>query len=389
MIANLLKEVDDAYADKFFKAYDAHDFDTVIDLLEAKPEYIVCQIGSGSCLHFAVQVGATEYVKKLIAMGSNVNGVPHEGTPLSPLDCAISRDNLLIIKLLLENGADPNYRRIIIGAITGANNPNALEKLKLLDQYGVDLHKVYSYETAKPPFPINALSMAEMYGRTECVEYLRSRGCVMPPKSFEELSPPSNLREEVVEFFKKTIGVPKPFSLGEVVPTEPKISVHSIPAAKDRPYITLFTSGLSDYELNHDEGEEDFRFGEIYMQIPKGWNFTQLSDPLTGWPMLWLRKLARHVFKKKYGFGGPVTMISNGRPPETIAPNTDLCVLFLISDKEMTSKEGKLIKFYRAFPIYKEERDLAVKIGLEALMLKFEEHDIGFVMDIKRKNVAV
>ena len=52
--------------------------------------------------------------------------------------------------------------------------------IKLLEQYGTDLHRVFvNHYTGRP---MNALSTAIDWGMDDVAEYLRSKGAVLPPE---------------------------------------------------------------------------------------------------------------------------------------------------------------------------------------------------------------
>ena len=55
---------------------------------------------------------------------------------------------------------------------------HSLEMIRLLDQYGADLHEVFVNEYNGEH--VNALSMSVSYGLDEVADYLRSRGCELP-----------------------------------------------------------------------------------------------------------------------------------------------------------------------------------------------------------------
>jgi hypothetical protein len=109
---------------------------------------------------------------------------PNEGRNQheTPLLSALGNDRPDIVRLLLDRGADPNKGRCLITAITGLKRCS-LENVKLLEQYGADLHRVYLNELSKTP--MNALETAVAWGKKDVEAYLRSKGCVMPTTESE------------------------------------------------------------------------------------------------------------------------------------------------------------------------------------------------------------
>ena len=102
---------------------------------------------------------------------------PNRGTPL---EYAFKNDNPDLIRLLLEHHADPNHGRAIIRPLVN-NKKNALEVIKLLEQHGADLHRVFVNELSQQKEPMNALSTAIAWGQKDVAQYLLSRGAALPP----------------------------------------------------------------------------------------------------------------------------------------------------------------------------------------------------------------
>lgn len=117
-------------------------------------------------------------------------------TEVTALQSAISKNNLDIVKLLLEHRANPNKGRILIGAIAGSSE-HSLEKVKLFEQYGADLHRVFVNELTEPKEPMNALSTAIAWGKVDVAEYLRFKGAVLPTTLPPE--PPTNSEQLVAD----------------------------------------------------------------------------------------------------------------------------------------------------------------------------------------------
>ncbi len=57
--------------------------------------------------------------------------------------------------------------------------------------------------------------------------------------------------------------------------------------------------------------------------------------------------------------------------------------------EKLVTLEGNIINFYTLFPIYEEERNLALEKGYTYLLNKMNEKGITDILDMKRVNVGV
>ena len=80
-------------------------------------------------------------------------------------------------------------------------------------------------------------------------------------------------------------------------------------------------------------------------------------------------------------------MISNGKPPQPLAPNVGFDSLFLLAETETTIADHKL-QIYRVMPLYPEERKLQLAQGIPALMNAFDKAGVGQIASVNRPNVA-
>jgi len=174
------------------------------------------------------------------------------------------------------------------------------------------------------------------------------------------------------------------------------IDVHHVAPADERPFHTLITSGMSDLPMTVPEGAEAFRFAELLIHLPPEWPLTQeaFQDEANYWPVRWLKTLARlpHEYNTWLGYGHTVP---NGDPPQPFARNTELCCCLIFPPLEVPDEFGTLevdadkqIHFYGLTPLYREEMDFKLAHGMDALIERFEEHDISGVLDLQRRNVC-
>ncbi|MEW4561967.1 suppressor of fused domain protein [Bremerella sp. JC770] len=343
----------------------------------------------------------------IVALLLSLNFSPNEdsGAPdfTTPLNAAIVGDSLEAVTALLKYGArtngDPDQMRYPVTAVTN-NKKHALEFIKLLEEHGCNIDQDFFHNGAKKY--VNALSMAEFWQQKDVVAYLRSKGYKTPEEKQQgqpaiasdeeelvlaELAP--TVADEVIDYFKQTIGEPETLSVQEMVPTGTPISVHTISPSEDRPFVTMFTTGLSEQRMNVPQGQEDFARAELYIQLPATWKYRNFTDPNWGWPQKWLRSMAQYPSHHATWLGGRATLVANEEPPQPLAPNTAFTTLLMLVDRTFDSQTGDRICLYRLMPLFTEERELEIREGMPALLNALDVANIPFIVDMTRKNVAV
>ena len=194
-----------------------------------------------------------------------------------------------------------------------------------------------------------------------------------------------NVRDEVISYFGKHHGPVEPLAQVEIVPsTWPPISVHAIKSGVGRDYLTLFTTGMSDEPMEVPEGNDDFRYAELFIQLPPGWRF-ELDHPEIPWILEWLRRVPGFIHGEKTWLGGPFTLFANSEPPEPLAEHVPFTTLLMIAKENFTASDGRIVQLYHLTPIYTVERDLEKRCGLAALMRAFDRENVSFVVDLNRK----
>jgi len=119
-------------------------------------------------LALASVFGQFEVTKYLHAKGGDVNAAATNGSGYNALTGAVTSGHTEIVKWLLENGADPNYRYANnYSPLLNAAANGHLEILKLLIAHGADLH-------AKTNDGKTALAFAEERKHGAVADYLRA-----------------------------------------------------------------------------------------------------------------------------------------------------------------------------------------------------------------------
>src|SRR5262245_177012 len=200
--------------------------------------------------------------------------------------------------------------------------------------------------------------------------------------------------EEVEAHVEKHIGKVE-MVFHEIVSDLVHLDVLWVPATAARPYHVLVTSGVSDEPMTVPEGMEPYRRAELMIALPADWPLTEeaFKDEANYWPVRWLKTIGRlpHEYDTWIGWGHT---IPNGDPAEPIA-NTRFIGFMLTPSYwlppdffQLATKAGETICFYVLVPLFREEMDLKLEKGAEALEDRLQKANVGFVLDVGRPNVA-
>lgn len=222
------------------------------------------------------------------------------------------------------------------------------------------------------------------------------------PKGFTPATGDGSTIEAVTGHIEKHIGkVESVFH--EIVSDLVHIDVYWVKPGADFPFHALVTSGMSDKPMHVPEGLEDHRYSELCVLLPANWpinaeNYSLMEqvfkEERNYWPVRWLKMIARfpHEYDTWVGWGHT---IPNGEHADPFADNTKLGCVFLLPSIslpdeffELKVSEEKTIKFYCLYPIYKEEMQLKLDKGSDALLKKFEESGVTDVIDVNRPNTC-
>lgn len=181
----------------------------------------------------------------------------------------------------------------------------------------------------------------------------------------------------------------------EIVSDLVHLDVLVVPATPERPYHVLVTSGASDEAMKVPRGLEAFARAELLVVLPASWRLDEdaFKDEDHYWPVRWLKMVARlpHEYDTWIGWGHT---IPNGDPAEPIANTGFIGVMVgapvgLPQDVfRLDASSGDTITFYAMTPLYREEMQLKLDEGAEALEERFDANGIGPVLDTGRVNVA-
>ena len=221
------------------------------------------------------------------------------------------------------------------------------------------------------------------------------------PEEFRLASGDEAAIEAISDHIERHLG-PVSGVFHEIISDKVHLDVHFVEPSANFPFKVLVTSGMSDLPMTTPENAEAMRYAELCILLPSTWELPNLGpgaehDEATEdqyWPIWWLKYLARFPHEYRTWLGAGHT-IPNGEDAEPFAADTKLGCMLLMPSLSLPEEfwklrinEEKIIHFYSLYAIYKEEMDLKMRKGVEALIDKFEKHGITDVVDLNRPNVA-
>lgn len=222
---------------------------------------------------------------------------------------------------------------------------------------------------------------SKIYRHTERIRQLTDEGSDL------------TLVEAVLAHMTAQVGKPQRV-LHERTPATPAIDIHLVPPG-DEPVITLFTTGMSEHLMTLPPEVALPRRAELILRLPESWPITEeaLDDPRTGWPVHWLRMMAR--LPQRYGtWLAPAHTIPNGDPPRPLCEGTELCCMLTVPpicvDEEadvVTTPKGNLM-LISVMPIYEAEMRFKLEHGADALIARLVGAGVDDVIDPRRPSVC-
>lgn len=215
------------------------------------------------------------------------------------------------------------------------------------------------------------------------------------PKGFEFAIGSEQNIEIISAHIEKHLGAPATV-FHELISDKVHIDVHILAPTEKRPFYSLITSGMSDKPMNAPEGAEELRYSELMICLPPDWPMSQeewKKDENSFWPIQSLKFLARfpHEFETWLCLDHTVP---NGDPPELFGDTKFCCAMIGPASTapqefwQLKVNDEKTINFFGLYFIYREEMDLKMKKGAEALWELLEKQGVTELLDVKRKNTA-
>lgn len=318
--------------------------------------------------------GRQEIVDGLLARNVDPNQRSNFSTRTSAVGAACSNGRAEIVSLLLNANADISVESIDDNCLFGAIYSRSLAIAKLLIEAGIDIHKTYD---VSPTRRKNALLYAEEWGCKDIADLLRAHGATLPVQPVKVLL--ANERrdaiEQVLSHFFETEKVEsfQQFSLGATSKPD-LLEILRIDAEPSFPFQTFATIGVSAHAVPiMDFSESEVRI-EFLMHLPLTWllKSPNFSAPEYGWPLEWLKAIAKNVVSGVIRLNGAHNILSNGEPAEPLGAGTDQTCMLLMSDFYDFSPtdigDGKPLHFVHLVPLYIEEREFEKRHGMQPLL---------------------
>jgi hypothetical protein len=163
------------------------------------------------------------------------------------------------------------------------------------------------------------------------------------------------------------------------------VTVHVCPPTEARPFVAMYTTGMSDRPMAVDQ-PEDFAHAELAVFLPAKWQ-TASDSPLWSWPADTLSLLARfpHEHGSWFGPGHHVPL------PQEL-PGTQFSAIALLPTISVPSllraSDGRQVCILTVFPLYSEELELKRRDGTEAFVDRLIEAGLSDLADPTRPNVG-
>lgn len=165
--------------------------------------------------------------------------------------------------------------------------------------------------------------------------------------------------------------------LDEIESPDIHLDLIVVPAATDRPWLTVVTMGMSALPMHAPEGVSPF--AELFIQLPPGWPVDARAFKEQGesawWPFRWLKNIARLPIESRT-WVGPGHTVATGYPDEPIAPNCGFAA-FLLADYGLEPAASrfrsgrKRVRALQVLPLYSAELEYKQRHGAEELLALF------------------
>jgi hypothetical protein len=149
---------------------------------------------------------------------------------------------------------------------------------------------------------------------------------------------------------------------------------------------------MSAWENAAAPGEEQYPATELLIRLPADWPLDRdrSTSPANFWPAKWLEQISANPVGYHVWYEYPFAVVSNGAPPEPLAPTVRFTCLMLVREPEEVSPirhgDGREIELFALIPLYTEERDFGRAQGLNALYARLRARGVPLFVDVNRKN---
>lgn len=184
------------------------------------------------------------------------------------------------------------------------------------------------------------------------------------------------------------------FTFRQREPELVRVEVHVFKPRPGQDHALLVTTGMSDRPMR--SGCTCCRYAELALALPWGWPLgpETARDERAYWPIRWLEGVARMPHEHESWVWGGHT-VADGAPGATLAPGVPFCCLLLDSPRvhrealgPVKIARGKTVHFFSLVPLHRDEMNLKLTQGPEALAARLEAAGVTEVFDPGRPSVA-
>ena len=176
----------------------------------------------------------------------------------------------------------------------------------------------------------------------------------------------------------------------EIVSPDIHLDICIIDPTEERNYYMLVTLGMGAHRMNVPKELAEYKLerAELAIALPPDWKIHE-DDEVHYWPIRLLKNLARLPIENDTWLAWGHT-ISNRSP---YAASTNLTAALLVSaqvkgggDTVCPLPNGDEVNFYQIIPLHKDELKYKLKHDANALLDRFAERRVSFVIDPERRS---
>ena len=176
----------------------------------------------------------------------------------------------------------------------------------------------------------------------------------------------------------------------EIVSPDIHLDICIIEPTEERSYYMLVTLGMGAHRMNvpAELAERKLERAELAIALPRDWNIHENAEEHY-WPIRLLKTLARLPIEDNTWLGWGHTI--DGRSP--YAKNTALSAALIVSGQVKKGgsnvcvlPDGDEVNFYQIIPLHKDELKYKLEHDADALLDRFAERHVRFVIDPQRRS---
>lgn len=208
-----------------------------------------------------------------------------------------------------------------------------------------------------------------------------------PDRPFEAADGDAEHIEKISDHIETHIG-PVTSVLHELVSDLIHLDIHVVAPTPERDFYTLVTSGMSERPMAAPEPYADLQYSELMLCLPNDWPMEESDWKREEhyWPIRSLKYLARFPHRLDTWLWAMHT-VPNGDPAEAFASNTEMCCILLASpvtagdDFHELTIDDRTVHFHALIPLHRDEVDLKLEKGAEALFDGFDRRGVSELLD--------